>query len=178
MRSRTHAVVFVAAAAFLTACPRTPDRNWQETKQWVRDDFPEALQLSVPNFASMLEDESTDPLIVDVRDPREYAVSHLPGAVNAQGAALDRLVDDADKDQPIVLYCSVGYRSSREAQRLKASGYGNVANLEGSIFEWANENRPLVRGGPNSQTPTDAVHPFNDEWGTLLDEKRRSYVPR
>ena len=54
--------------------------------------------------------------------------------------------DGIAKDAPIVTYCSVGYRSGKMAERLQAAGYTNVRNLEGSIFKWANEHRPLVRG--------------------------------
>ena len=43
-------------------------------------------------------------------------------------------------------YCAVGYRSAEMATQLRAAGFTNVRNLEGSIFQWANEHRPLVHG--------------------------------
>jgi hypothetical protein len=75
-------------------------------------------------------------------------------------------------DKRIVTYCSVGYRSAALALRLHAAGYRYVENLEGSIFEWANENRPLVHDGK----PTDRVHPYNAVWEMLLDKDRRARV--
>ncbi len=152
--------------------------DWNETKQLVRTEFPEAPQLSITGLAKVLQRKTTAPLVIDVREPEEYAVSHLPGAIHAQGSELERLVRETGTKRPIVLYCSVGYRSSRETEKLRRKGYANVSNLEGSIFEWANAGKPLVRGGPQSQTPTDAVHPFDDDWGELLDAEHRSYAPR
>ena len=152
--------------------------NWVETKELVRTEFPEAPQLSVTGLAQVLSGSAPAPLLIDVREPEEYAVSHLPGAVNAQGPELERLVRETGAKRPIVLYCSVGYRSSRATEALRREGFANVTNLEGSIFEWADTGHPLVQGGPDSQTPTEVVHPFDEEWGTLLDADRRSYVPR
>ena len=43
--------------------------------------------------------------------------------------------------------------------------YTNVRNLDGSIFQWANEGRPLVRGNQRVQD----VHPYDENWGRLLD---------
>ncbi|MEM7025326.1 MAG: rhodanese-like domain-containing protein [Pseudomonadota bacterium] len=179
-RASAAATLFPAAVLFvaLTIAVVAQAANWADTKELVRTDFPEAPQLSVPALAKTLVEPAPKPLLIDVREPEEYAVSHLPGAVNAQGAEVEQLVRDAGAEQPVVLYCSVGYRSSRETENLRRKGFENVSNLEGSIFEWANAGNPLVRGGPESQTPTDVVHPFDDDWGLLLDPERRSYVPR
>lgn len=160
-----------------TATAQAQSPNWPDTKARVRAAFPDVPQLSVTDLEKELEGQAP-PLLIDVRAPEEYAVSHLPGAVNAQGRALTQRVRDAGEKRPIVLYCSVGYRSSREAEALRGRGFKNVRNLEGSIFAWANAGNPLVRGGPASQTPTRAVHPFDEEWGVLLDAERRSYSPR
>lgn len=152
--------------------------NWPNTKEMVRTDFPEAPQLSVAGLVSSMNKAGPKPLLIDVREPDEYAVSHLPGAVHAQGKDIAALVKQAGPDRPVILYCSVGYRSSRETEKLRRAGFGNVVNLEGSIFEWANDGLPLVQGGPESEIATKAVHPFNEEWGALVeDADRRSYVP-
>ncbi|MEM9105271.1 MAG: rhodanese-like domain-containing protein [Pseudomonadota bacterium] len=155
--------------------------DWTGTKEMVRTDFPEATQLSVTGLSKSLDGSASTPLIIDVREPDEYAVSHLPGAINAQGEALENAVREAiaaDPERPIVLYCSVGYRSSRETEKLRRMGFATVTNLEGSIFEWANDGLPLVQGGPGSEKATKLVHPYDDEWGTLIDDpERRAYQP-
>ncbi|MGI9513917.1 MAG: rhodanese-like domain-containing protein [Anderseniella sp.] len=172
------AVVLIAAVAAVTIPGTARAMDWNQTKELVRTEFPDAPQLSISGLSKHLERQSLPPLVIDVRDAEEYAVSHLPGAVHAQGGKLERLVRETGAQRPIVLYCSVGYRSARETEKLRRKGYSNVSNLEGSIFEWANAGKPLVRGGPQSQIPTDAVHPFDEAWGALLNAEHRSYVPR
>ena len=63
-------------------------------------------------------------------------------------------------EQPIVVYCAVGYRSAIMAERLKALEHTNVFNLEGAIFVWATEGYPLE--GSNK------VHPFNSMGSLML----------
>lgn len=73
------------------------------------------------------------PLIIDVREPAEYAGSHLPGAINVPAGAfmsqnLPVELTTADKDQPIVLYCRSGQRSNTCIQILKQLGFKNLTN--------------------------------------------------
>jgi hypothetical protein len=56
------------------------------------------------------------------------------------------------------------------ATRLRAAGFNHVQNLEGSIFQWANERRPLVRDG----TRVTRVHPYSKFWGRLLADGVRA----
>lgn len=77
--------------------------------------------------------------------------------------ALDALKDVA-KERLIVVYCSVGYRSSALARQLQQLGYTNVYNLESSIFEWADEGRPVYQG----ERRVKLVHPFDEKWGVYL----------
>jgi rhodanese-related sulfurtransferase len=71
-----------------------------------------------------------------------------------------------DKDLLIICYCSVGYRSANFANKLLKSGYSNVYNLKGSIFEWANKGQELYSDG----NKVSKIHPFNKEWGQLLQK--------
>ena len=73
----------------------------------------------------------------------------------------------------MVVYCSVGYRSSRLVARLQQAGCTNVFNLEGSIFQWANEDRRLERDGQ----PVKEVHPYNRTFGQLLRPEHRATAP-
>lgn len=116
----------------------------------------------------MAEGDASVPLLIDVRTRQEYQVSHLPGAVWGEGPRqLENILKERTKHDVIVLYCSVGVRSSRAAARLIKSGYRRVFNLQGSIFQWANERRPVLRDGK----PVDVVHPYDERWGVLLDSQ-------
>jgi len=112
------------------------------------------------------------PVLIDVREPDEYQVSHLPAALNLMAETdIARLYPDRNTE--IVVYCSVGYRSAAVAAKLDALGYTNVRNLRHSLFEWANKTYPMV----NAEGATDKAHPFNRIWGSLLQPEIRQYQP-
>ena len=103
-------------------------------------------------------------MLLDVREPAEYAVSHLAGARQVEPGT-DPATLDLPMDSRVVTYCSVGYRSADYGRTLRRAGFTDVRNLEGSIFQWANEGRPIVRGDGQ---PARKVHPYNKTWGLLL----------
>ena len=161
------------AAWFLSACRQQPDTDWQGLKQMIRDKFPEVRQISPAQLSEWLA-QSESPFLLDARAPKEYAVSHLPGAqlAETEQQAL-ALLQDTPKERRIVIYCSVGYRSSALAQKLQQAGFTNVFNLEGSIFEWANEGKPVYQ----DKQPVSLVHPFDKKWGLYLHEELRAPLP-
>lgn len=155
----------LAVAIFFTACRQQPAADWPGMKQTIRDKFPEVRQISTTQLSEWLA-QPEPPLLLDARAPKEFAVSHLPDARPAENEkqALD-LLKDAPKDRQVVIYCSVGYRSSALAQKLQQAGYTNVSNLEGSIFEWANQGKPVYQGTQQVKV----VHPFSEKWGVYLN---------
>ncbi|MEB3231118.1 MAG: rhodanese-like domain-containing protein [Leptolyngbyaceae bacterium] len=146
------------------------DLSWQTLKQQIRAEFPSVEHISVQEFETYLpaiesqDSDSAKVLLVDVRAPEEFAVSHLHHAVNLEDA--NAILDLAQQRQveQIILYCSVGYRSAKMAQTLEQQGWDAVVNLEGSLFEWANSGRPVFRGDEE----VEVVHPFDQFWGQLL----------
>ncbi len=150
--------------------------DWFLLKRTLHSKFTDIRWITTEELAHRMADKDRiPPILLDVRTPAEYEVSHLKGArqvdpkADAQSAA-----KAIPKDAPIVTYCSVGYRSGEMAERLRAAGYTRVQNLEGSIFEWANEHRPLVRSDGEHVT---RVHPYNAVWGRLLAPDVRAPLP-
>ncbi|MSU33957.1 MAG: sulfurtransferase [Pedosphaera sp.] len=141
-------------------------------KRLVRSRFPGVRQLSTTELAAWLSDSNRpSPLLLDVREVPEFAVSHLPGARNvAPSATAAEAMPATEKERAVVVYCSVGYRSSDMANRLQSAGFTNVLNLEGSIFQWANEGRLLQSNG----IATQRVHPYNAKFGQLLKPELRA----
>jgi rhodanese-related sulfurtransferase len=135
---------------------------WLFLKGMIRLRFPGVQPISIAQLAEWLA-ASAPPLLWDVRTPAEYAVSHLPSADLVTGDAIAASAD-LSPDTPIVVYCSVGYRSAAIAAQLQAAGFQQVFNLEGSIFEWANQHRPIYANGQI----VHQVHPYNRYWGKLL----------
>lgn len=140
-------------------------------EQEISRDYP-GVQTILPEQLDRLQREE-DVLLIDVRAQSEYLVSHLPGAIRVEpdiGTAefVNRLGDRA-KGKLVVLYCSVGVRSSRLAERisraLTSSGAIGVFNLSGGIFSWHNTGRPV--GGRLGEA--DLVHPYSRSWSYFLD---------
>lgn len=105
-------------------------------------------------------------LLLDAREPAEYAVSHIPGAQCIGYKDWDKdILQDIPKNKPIVVYCSIGYRSEKIAEKITKLGYSNVKNLYGSIFEWVNNGYP-VEDQSNHRTQT--VHGFNEKWSKWI----------
>lgn len=149
-------------------------QSWAELLPSIRKQFPQVRQLTTADLAAWLQSTNrVPPILIDVRAREEFDVSHLPGAQRAQSLREVRRIVGSNS-QPVVLYCSVGYRSSDLATRLLKAGITNVFNLEGSIFAWANEKRPVVCG----KREVKAVHPYDEKWGQLLAPSYRSYEPK
>lgn len=146
---------------------------WSTTLRMIRSKFPEVNQLSTETLASWLNEpgEIKRPLIIDTRDLEEYEVSHLKGALQAStGEELHKILTGLVPGRRVVLYCSVGYRSSEMARLLLKKGHTQIYNLEGSIFAWANEGRPVYQ----RDQKVDIVHPYDKLWGELLRKSLRS----
>ncbi len=149
-----------------------PDRALAITVDNVAAEFPDVPVITTSALAAKLaEPEGEALLLLDIREPKEYAVSHLPGAINVPPDTPLEDLPGSYLSQPVVVYCSVGYRSSSFGRRLMSAGASDVSNLEGSIFKWANEERALT----GQQGPTSKVHPFNEKWGRQLRQEFHSY---
>ena len=146
--------------------------DWFLLKKSLRLKFANIEWISTGELADWLANKDRPaPVLLDVRTPEEWDVSHLPGARRIEpGTSADKAAAGLPKETPIVTYCAVGYRSGDMAERLRAAGFTNVRNLEGSIFQWANEHRPLVR----ENTSVSWVHPYNSFWGHLLEDDVRA----
>ena len=168
-------LVFVSAFGLITlglAALAIPGFSWALLKPTLRARFPEVQWIAPHELASWLaDDRRSPPLLLDVRTMEEWNVSHIPGArrVDPEVAA-ERATAGISKETSIVTYCAVGYRSGEMAKRLQAAGFTRVQNLEGSIFQWANDGRLLVRGNER----VTRVHPYNSFWGSLLAREARA----
>lgn len=124
--------------------------------------------VTVPELKKM-----TNVVLLDTRERAEYDVSHLPNAiwVGYEDFSFGR-VKDIPKNANIVTYCSVGYRSDKIGDKLKAAGYANVHNLYGSLFEWVNQGNAVV---DNTGKPTNRVHGYSRTWGVWLKRGEKVY---
>ena len=121
-------------------------------------------------YSEMLVDIQNDPTLVllDTREKKEYQVSHIKGALHAgyKNFNLQKVSKTIkNKDAQIIVYCSLGIRSEDIAEILQRAGYTNIQNLYGGIFNWKNNNLPLVN---TKQKQTDSIHVYSKQWGKWL----------
>jgi rhodanese-related sulfurtransferase len=136
--------------------------------------FPSVRWIDTKTLAQLLtRPPEARPVLLDVRTKDEFATSQLQGARRAdpQGGNLEAL--GIPEDATVVLYCSLGYRSAALAQKLSEAGIDEVYNLQGGIFAWANEGRPVYAEEGRAQQ----VHPYDHFWGRFLREELRAPLP-
>ncbi len=87
-------------------------------------------------------------LILDVREPAEFAAGHLPGAVNIPRGVLEFKIDSHPDFQnrqqaAIVVYCQTGGRSALATQVLNQLGYSQAVSMAGGFKAWTEAGLPL-----------------------------------
>lgn len=117
----------------------------------------------------------TEAVILDARELNEYQTSHLKNAIYVgynlfQIDSIQKKI--SNKDQNIVVYCSLGIRSETIANKLKKAGYTNVLNLYGGIFEWKNKGFKVF---DSEEKETENVHAFSKEWSKWLKKGVKVY---
>ena len=132
------------------------------------------LDKTVPFIkAKELRENNQNYTILDIRELKEYNVSHIKNAISISfnDFNIKMIKHKIDKNTPIVVYCSIGYRSEKVGEKLLNEGF-TVYNLYGGIFNWKNSNNPVV---DNNEIATQKVHCFNQEWSKWLLKGEKTY---
>lgn len=133
------------------------------------------LKNSVPTITvqELSKKNTSEIAFLDAREREEYEVSHLKNAIWIGFKDFDiSRMKGIDRNQNIVIYCSIGVRSEKIGEKLMAADYKNVNNLYGSIFEWVNEGNQVF---DSENQPTRKVHAYNKKWGIWLTEGEKVY---
>lgn len=107
--------------------------------------------------------DNNEMLILDVRDREEFEVSHIKGALLVSDVDLESL----QTDQPILVYCTVGYRSTELGTTLTKKGFSDIYNLDGGLIRWKNEGYEVYN---MYEQPTDSIHVYSGVFGLLLTD--------
>lgn len=84
------------------------------------------------------------PLLLDVREPWEYELCHLPGSLSIPMQFIPSRLAELDAQAEIVLICHHGVRSRQVATFLERQGFGSLHNLTGGVDAWAREVDPAM----------------------------------
>lgn len=93
-------------------------------------------KISAKEAKEKMTDEQV--FIVDVRSPQEFQEGHIQNAVNIPLDQIEEIVDQASKDEIILVYCRSGNRSAQAAQKLVELEYEHVFDF-GGISDWSYE---------------------------------------
>ena len=167
----TALVVIVGAALYVHNRPA--DLN--ALHQGIISDYGQVSHISAETFDRQ---NTNDIILLDIREADEFAISHIAGARRIDPEiSTDNLLTQLPKDltdKTIIVYCSVGRRSTALAARAKshllAKGAADIVNLEGGIFGWHNEKRPLI----SASGSTDYIHPYNEHWNRWVKRKDKA----
>jgi hydroxyacylglutathione hydrolase len=100
-------------------------------------------RLSAPMVAEELAGAGA-PLLLDVRNPREWASKHIAGSVNIPLNHLQERVAEVPRDRRIAVHCAGGYRSSIAASVLQQYGITNLIEMGGGLAAWEAAKLPVV----------------------------------
>ena len=103
----------------------------------------EAWEISVREFEA-LRARGGDVLLIDVREPHEYRIARIEGAMLIPLGELPARVAELDSAREIVLHCHHGVRSLRALEFLRQSGFRKLKSLKGGIEAWSREVDPSV----------------------------------
>ena len=100
-------------------------------------------EITVSELKSKL-DGGEDIQLIDVREPEEYNICHLPSILIPLGD-IPKKADKLAKDKPVVLICHHGFRSAQAIQFLsQRHGFTNLLNLKGGLHAWALQIDPTM----------------------------------
>ncbi len=91
-----------------------------------------------------LEVANPPPLLLDVREPQEWALCHLEGSRHLPMNTVPQEQQTLDPEQEIIVICHHGMRSAQVVQYLQQHGFNKVMNLVGGIHAWASDIDPSM----------------------------------
>ena len=88
-------------------------------------------------FAEQIpKDEWAKIMVIDARDPAQFAKGHIPGAVNMDWRQVLAKRSTIPKNKPVLIYCNTGSLSAQAGFALRVAGWDNVKILQGGMEEW------------------------------------------
>ena len=179
MNHRTILWTFMLLSLAVAAHGQTPGNIFQAT---LGETGQRTAEISTEQLRGILADKNT--VVLDARSSREFAISHIPGAVNVAakpGVSMSSYVSDVaeigrllegKKETPLVLYCNGPFcgKSKRLADELLAAGYTNVRRYQLGIPVW----RAL--GGLTEIEPDGLRHVVADDQTAVLIDTREASV--
>ena len=111
---------------------------------WSRRGSGEPFTITPEELKAKLDRHETV-VLVDVREPDEWAVNRIEGATHIPLMTLPQRAREIDPNAEVVAYCKMGSRSEQAVLYLRRLGFARAKNLEGGIDEWIRRVDPGLR---------------------------------
>ena len=109
--------------------------------------------------------ERGEAILIDVREPPEYATEHIPGARLLPLSIFDPARVPQEAGKKVVLHCVMGMRSAQAGQKLLDAGYTTVYNFRGGVQAWKDTGYATARG---QRTPLSLQRQVQIASGSLV----------
>lgn len=97
-----------------------------------------------PPAVAVLRDQGEEVTYLDVREPNEWNLGRIPGALFLPRGQLESKIEElVHREARVVIYCARGNRSALAADTMQQMGYENVASMSGGFQQWAMEGREV-----------------------------------
>lgn len=143
-----------AAAVTATARPATATPAATDVKtvaQKFLSTIPDGFW-AVGTVDALKTAQASGAYVIDIREPNEYAESHIPGAVNIPLRSLTTSLDKIPRDRTVIVHCRSGYRAGFATAALHMLGYTNVRNFTPAMLGWEAAKEPVTK----DPTPTQS----------------------
>lgn len=162
IHSRRSAVtlILMGTAAAATADVVTDSAKRARIEALIQEFEPRFTVTQVEASIAQVWSQEKRVVFIDVREPKEIAVSAIPGAITqSQFESNPGLY----QGKPLVAYCTIGYRSSKFAERWRQRGV-TIDNLRGGVLLWAHARGKMVDA---RRQPTQQIHVYGASWDLL-----------
>jgi rhodanese-related sulfurtransferase len=102
--------------------------------------------IDVTEAERRMRDDPSNPILLDVREPAEFAAVRAPDAVLVPMSTFMDHVNDLPSDRPVMVVCHMGGRSAAVAGYLVRAGRADVVNVAGGMDAWERAGLPVRRG--------------------------------
>ncbi|WP_319587706.1 rhodanese-like domain-containing protein [uncultured Desulfobulbus sp.] len=138
--------VFSMIATTCVAAETAPQPKWMTSpvKEWVDKARATTQQVTIKDLKDAI-DSGKEMVILDVREPNEYEVAHIPEAINVPRGLLEFSIWTVvpNKEEKIFVYCKTGARAALATKLLNELGYKNAVAVNTGGVAWVQAGYPI-----------------------------------